>query len=208
MLRLLALVAVVLLAGPAVASPQSDEVLAGLRTDRLYVAPDSAITPDAAAVREALAGTGVPTYVAVLAQADVDSAELGIDGLMLEVVEGLADAEAVVYLVSDQGELQAGEGGASGVDAAGILDRVLDARLDKPFDGPNLTAALVDIAAQVDAQADPQQPGSTRRTVGLAGLVATVAIGGGGLLWSRSQRRLRAQAPLTDDREPEAPGWH
>ena len=40
----------------------------------------------------------------------------------------------------------------------------------------------------------------------LAGLVATVAIGGGGLLFARSQRRLRAGAPLTDDAAPAGPG--
>ena len=39
----------------------------------------------------------------------------------------------------------------------------------------------------------------------LVGLVATVAIGGG-LLYARSQRRLRAGAPRTADAGPAGPG--
>ncbi|MCW2613183.1 MAG: hypothetical protein JWN08_177 [Frankiales bacterium] len=191
-----------------VAAPAAvDDVVASLRQDALYVSSDSSLTPDGDAVREALAQTSVPTYVAVVPQEQVDAAELGIDGLMLQIVDGLADPKAVVYVVSDGGELQAGEGGASGVDAGGILDRVLAERIDEPFDATSVTGALVDIARLVDADADAE-PGSTRRTVGLVGLVATVAIGGGGLLYTRAQRRLRASAPLTDERGPDDAGWH
>lgn len=213
MLGLLLTALLLLLTGPASAQTAPavvDEVLAGLREDPLHVSPRSSITPDRAVVREALGRTPVPTYVAVVAQEDVNTLELGIDSLMLGVVEGLGDPRAVVLVVSDEGELQAGEGGTSGVDATGILDRVLAERLDEPFGAATLTGALVDVARlvgeQVPATAEP--PGSTRRTVGLVGLVATVAIGGGGLLYARGQRRLRASAPLTDDREPADSGWH
>lgn len=200
-----------LLAGATPASAEVEEVLAGLREDRLYVSPASSITPDRAVVREALSTTRVPTYVAVVPQEDVEAVELGIDGLMLQLVEGLGDPEAVVLVVSDEGELQAGEGGASGVDAAGVLDRVLAERIDQPFGAATLTGALVDIAGLVGRQAEPeplQEAGSTRRAVGLAGLVATVAIGGGGLLYARAQRRVRASAPLTDETATGEPGWH
>ena len=39
------------------------------------------------------------------------------------------------------------------------------------------------------------------------GLLATLVLGGGGLLYARSQRRLRAEAPLTDDEDAARPGW-
>ena len=198
---LAALAALVLLAGPA--SATTDQVLTALRADPLYVAADSTLRPDEAAVRAALGRTPVPTYVAVVPQAEVDAGELGIDGLMLQLVDGLGDPRAVVVVVSDGGELQAGEGGQSGVDASGVLDRVLAERLDEPLTPQTLTEALVELAGSIDTQAQPA--GTDRRTVGLVGLVATVALGAG-LLYARSQRRLRAQAPLTDD-EPRPAGW-
>ncbi|MBC7372652.1 MAG: hypothetical protein H7323_01500, partial [Frankiales bacterium] len=117
---------------PASAGP--DQILAALKVDPLYVAPASVLRPDEAAVRAALRRTAVPTYLAVVPHAEVDAGRLGIDGLMLELVDGLAD----------------------------------------------------------------------RRTVALVGLVATVALGAG-LLYARSQRRLRAQAP--DDEPRPAGGW-
>lgn len=208
---LLVLTALLVLLGTAPASAQADTVVAALREDRLLVDEDSAVGVDEPRVRAALRETAVPTYVAIVPQADVDAVELGIDGLLLQVVEGLADPRAVVVVISDEGALQAGEGGRSGVDATGILDRVLQERIDEPFGPESLTGALVDIARLVDEQADPeplQEAGSTRRTIGLVGLTATVVIGGGGLLWSRAQRRLRAQAPLTDERQPDDAGWH
>lgn len=201
LLALAALAALVLLAGPASAAP--DQVLAGLRVDPLYVAPDSVLRPDEATLRAALRRTPVPTYVAIVPQAEVDTGELGIDGLMLALVDGLADPRAVVVVVSDGGELQAGEGGQSGVDAAGVLDRVLAERLDEPLTGQTLTAALVELAGRVAQQAEPAH--TDRRTLGLVGLVGTVALGAG-LLYARTQRQVRAQAPLTDN-EPGPAGW-
>ena len=191
-----------------VGAPPTDDVLAGLRQDPLFVSPTSSITPDRAVVRDALARTRVPLYVAVVAQEQVDATELGIDGLMLALVDRLADPRAVVLVVSDEGELQAGEGGSSGVDAAAALDRVLTQRLDQPFGSATLTGAIVDLAALVGPREVRVVEGSTRRTVGLVGLVTVVAIGGGGLLYARSQRRLRAGAPLTDEAAPTAAGWH
>ncbi len=193
------------------------EVLAGLREDPLHVSPASSITPDRAVVRAALARTPVPTYVAVVAGDQLDP-EAGIDGLALELVEGLADPRAVVVVVGDDGQLQALGGQAAGVDAAATLDRVIDARLDLPFGPATLTDALVELTSLVGEQAaagpgrvaepDPAGgPASTARTVGLVGLVATVAIGGGGLLYARAQRRLRAQAPWTDEAAT-GRGWH
>lgn len=205
------LAAVVLSAVPAAASV--DEVLAGLREDPLFVSQDSSVTPDRAAVREALEDTRVPTYVVVVPQSEVDAQELGIDGLTLRIVEGLADPEAVVVVVSDGQELQAADGGRAGVDASAVLDQVLADRLDEPFGSATLTRALVDFAGLVDEgeTASPvpgEAAGSTRRTVGLVGLVATAALGGGGWLYLRAQRRVLASAPLTrDDLTPQSPGW-
>ena len=191
-----------------VGSPSADDVLAGLRQDRLFVSPTSSLTPDRAVVREALGRTRVPLYVAVVAQEQVDATELGIDGLMLQLVDGLADPRAVVLVVTDGGELQAGEGGSSGVDAAAVLERVLTQRLDQPFGAATLTGAIVDLAALVGPREVRVVEGSTRRTVGLVGLVTVVVLGGGGMLHARSQRRLRAGAPLTEEPAPTATGWH
>lgn len=197
------LTAVLLLVGAA----PVDEALRGLRQERLWVSPSSAIAPDRDVVLDALSRAPVPVHVAVVSQAEVEATELGIDGLMLQLVEGLADPKAVVLVVSDAGELQAGEGGAAGVDAAAALDRVLTARLDQPFGPETLTGAIVDLTRELEPREVPVVEGSTRRTLGLVGLVAAVAIGGGGLLYARSQRRLRAAAPLTDDSAPAGPGW-
>lgn len=209
---LLAMVAaVVLSAAPAAADV--DEVLAGLREDPLFVSQESSVTPDQAAVREALEDLRVPTYVVVVPQSEVDSQELGIDGLTLRIVEGLADPEAVVVVVTDAQELQAADGGRAGVDASAVLDRVLADRLDEPFGPATLTSALVDFAGQVDEGAPvatvPGEPaGSTRRTIGLVGLVTVAALGGGGWLYVRAQRRVLDAAPLTrDDLTPAEPGW-
>ena len=191
-----------------VGSPSADDVLAGLRQDRLFVSPTSSLTPDRAVVREALGRTRVPLYVAVVAQEQVDATELGIDGLMLRLVDWLADPRAVVLVVTDGGELQAGEGGSSGVDAAAVLERVLTQRLDQPFGAATLTGAIVDLAALVGPREVRVVEGSTRRTVGLVGLVTVVVLGGGGMLHARSQRRLRAGAPLTEEPAPTATGWH
>lgn len=187
-----------------------DEIVAGLREDPLYVSQESSVTPDQAVVREALSRTRVPTYVVMVPQAAADAEELGIDGLTLKVLEGLAQPEAVLVVITDGQELQAAEGGASGVDASGLLDAVLAARLDQPFGPATLTGALVDYARMVDEGADagPADGGSTRRTVGLVGLVAVAALGGGGWLYARSLRRLAVEAPLTFDDDEEEHGWH
>lgn len=189
------------------AAAPTGEVLDGLRRDRLYVAPASTVTPDTAVVREALSRTAVPTYVAVVAQEQVDAVELGIDGLMLALVAGLEDPRAVVLVVSDEGELQAGDGGESGVDAAGILDRVLTERIDQPFGPATLTGALVDVARLIGQSEPVRQEATTLRTVGLVALVAGIGLGGGGLLYARSQRRLRPGAP-TSEQDPTGSWWH
>ena len=213
-LTVLVLLAVATLLGSAAPAAASvDEVLAGLRESRLHVSQESTVTPDQAVVRAALERTRVPVYAVVVPQEEADAQELGIDGLMLRVVEGLGDPEAVVVVVTDGQELQAGDGGRSGVDASAVLDAVLASRLDQPFGPATLTGALVDFAELVDAggpaapaAAEPQ--GSTRRTVGLVGLVAVAALGGGGWLYARGQRRLMASAPLTsDDLTAREAGW-
>jgi hypothetical protein len=131
---------------------------------------------------------------------------------MLKVLEGLQDPEAVVVVISDGSELSAGDGGSAGVDASAVLDRVIAARLDQPFGPATLTGALLDVARMVDeggalpAAVEPQR--STRRTVGVVGLVAVAALGGGGWLYARAQRRVLASAPLTrEDLTPSEPGW-
>ena len=209
---LLALLAALLLpAAPAAATV--DEVLAGLAEDPLYVSQESSVTPEQAVVRAALEDARVPTYVVVVPQSDVDEQELGIDGLTLRIVEGLADPEAVVVVVSDGQELQAADGGRAGVDASAVLDQVLADRLDQPFGPATLTGALVDFAEIVDegapvTAAPGQAPRSLRRTIGLVGLVAVAALGGGGWLYTRAQRRVVAEQPLTrDDLTPQEPGW-
>jgi len=174
------------------AAADVEQVVAGLRDQRLYAAPDSAIQPDAGAVLAALDAAAVPTYVAVVPQADADAEELGVDGLLLQIVEQLAEPGAVVLLVTDGQELQARDGGLSGADPSAVLERVLASRLNEPFTPANLTAAVVDFVEQVDLQAQTAPAGrdTTLRTVGLTGLVVVAALGGGGWLYGRAQRRL------------------
>ncbi|MBW3640365.1 MAG: hypothetical protein KY451_11030 [Actinobacteria bacterium] len=174
------------------AAADAEQVVANLREQRLFIAPESAVRPDAGAVLAALDAAAVPTYVAVVPQADVDAEELGVDGLLLQIVEQLAEPGAVVLLVTDGQELQARDGGRSGADPSAVLERVLASRLDQPFTPANLTAAVVDFVEQVDQQAQTAPAGrdTTLRTVGLTGLVVVAALGGGGWLYGRAQRRL------------------
>lgn len=206
---LLLLTAVTLL-GAAPAAADVEQVVSGLRAERLYVAPTADISLDRDAVLGALEESAVPTYVAVVPQSEADAEELGIDGLLLRIVEGLEDPRAVVLVVTDGQELQAGEGGLSGVDPGSLLDQVLVARLDEPFTPATLTSAVLDFTERVndDARSGPASSGPTRREVGLVGLVAVAALGGGGWLYVRGQRRVLAPTPLTAQaRAEQRGGW-
>lgn len=184
-----------------------DEAVAGLRKQPLYVDPDSRVRPDIAVVLDALDDAAVPVFVAVVPQAAADAEQLGVDGVLLRIVERLARPEAVVLVVTDGEELQAG-GGAPGVDPVGALDRVLAARLEQPFTSQTLTGALVDFTREVSADVPEAAPGGvSRRTVGLTGLVA-VAVLTAGWLYVRAQRRVLAPAALTaSDSAEDRAGW-
>lgn len=198
---LAAVLALLALAGPA-AALDTDALAQRLGEDPVLVDPRSGIRIDEDAVLAAVEAAPVPTYVVLLPQRDVDSDESGIDGVLLRVVESLRDPRAVVVVVTDAGELQAGEGGSSGVEASRLLDRIVLARSDQAFNGVALTEALVEFAQGVaggsQEGAERGVSGVDRQAVGVAGLIG-VAIMGGGLLWLRSQRRVQRDAPLTED---------
>ena len=198
---LAALLALIALAGPAQAL-DTDVLAERLGEDPVLVDPRSGIRIDEEAVLEAVERAPVPTYVVLLPQRDVDSDESGIDGVLLRVVEAMDDPRAVVVVVTDAGELQAGEGGSSGVEASALLDRIVQSRDDQAFNGVALTGALVEFAQGVaggsQEGAERGVSGVDRQAVGVAGLIG-VAIVGGGLLWLRTQRQVRREAPLTDD---------
>lgn len=208
------LAAAVLLAAPARATPAAldvDALAARLAEDPVLVVDGSAVTPDEDAVSEAVRGLPVPTYVVVLPQEQVDAGDSGIDGVLLRVVEALQDPRAVAVVVTDQGELQAGEGGTSGVDASRTLDAIVQARAQgTAFDGAALTGALLEFAEEVEQQASGPAPATadqppTRQAVGVAGLVGVVVLAGA-LSWSRAQRKVRQAAPLSDA-TPNEGGW-
>ena len=191
---LLLVLASALLGSATPAAAGVDEVAAGLARQPLYVDPASAVQPDQGVVLDALDDVRVPTFIAVVPQ-DMAAAEpLGIDGLLLRVVERLDRPDAVVLIVTDGEELQV-SGGNPGVDAVAALDRVLIARLEQPFTAATLTSALVEFTELVSAEA-PQGPGVSRRTVGLTGLVA-VAVVTAAWLYVRAQRRVLAPVALT-----------
>ena len=202
---LLALVVALLAAAPVAAAVDAERLATRLGEDPVLVDEASTVKPDESAVQGAVEDLPVPTYVVVLPQAEVDTEDSGIDGVLLRVVDALRDPRAVVVVVTDGGELQAGEGGASGVEASALLDGIVQARSDQAFDGGTLTAALLEFAAAVERQgqegAERGVTSSNRRTVGVAGLIG-VAVVAAGLLWARSQRRVSQQAPLTDAGEP------
>ena len=183
-------------------SVDADAVAEQLREDPVLVDPRSAIRLDEESVLEAVEAAPVTTYVLVLPQRLVDGDESGIDGVTLRVVEALQDPRAVVVVVTDAGELQAGEGGSSGVPASALLDRIVQARSEQAFNGVALSEALVEfargVAGEGDEGAERGVDGLDRQTVGVAGLVA-VAVLAGGWLWLRSQRQVQREAPLTDD---------
>jgi len=200
-LLLAALLALLALAGPA-AALDTNGLADRLGEDPVLVDPRSGIRIDEDAVLEALEAAPVPTYVVLLPQRDVDSDGSGIDGVLLRVVEALEDPRAVVVVVTDAGELQAGEGGASGVKASALLDRIVQARSEQAFNGVALTEALVEFARGVagDSQEGAERgvSGVDRQAVGVAGLIG-VAILAAGLLWLRTQRQVRREAPRTED---------
>ena len=198
------------LVGPAsLAQASVEEVVAGLARSPLYLAPTSAVRPDEQVVRAALERATVPVYIALVPQSEADAEELGIDGLLLRIDEQLARPGAVVLVVTDGQELQAGGGKGSGVRPVEALDRVLAARLNEPFTAETLTGALVDFADQVggDAPGAPADRGLTRRTVGLVGLVAVAALTAG-WLYVRAQRRILSPEPLNaTSRSEDESGW-
>ena len=189
-----------LLAGPAWAV-DADEVAERLGEDPVLVDPRAGIRIDEPAVRTAFEELPIPTYVLIVPQRDVDEADSGIDGVLLRVVEALDDPRAVVVVITDQGELQAGEGGASGVPASALLDAIVQARAEQAFSGQALTAALLEfaegVAGRSDEGAERGVDGLDRQTIGVAGLVV-VAVVAGGMLWARSQRKVTRESPLTD----------
>lgn len=202
------LAAATLLAGPAWAL-DTGEVAERLQEDPVLVDPRSGIRIDDAAVREAFEDLPVPTYVVVLPQGDVDDAESGIDGVLLQLVEALGDPRAVVVVVTDSGELQAGEGGASGVAASALLDRIVLERSEQAFSGEALTAALLEFARGVERGseegAERGLSGLDTGTLAVAALMV-VGLGVGAALWTRSQRRVRRDAPLSDV-QARSGGW-
>ena len=201
-----------LLVAPA-AALEADDIAAiaeQLQEDPILVEPRAAIRVDNDALRAAFEELAVPAYLVVLPQRDVDQAESGIDGVLLQLVEALEDPRAVVVVVTDKGELQAGEGGASGVDASALLDRVVLARGEQAFSGQALTEALLEFTGDVDGGseegAERGLAGLDRQTVGVAGLMV-VALVAGGMLWMRSQRKVSRESPLTVDAEPHSGSW-
>ncbi|MEX2290630.1 MAG: hypothetical protein WD794_09925 [Mycobacteriales bacterium] len=190
-----------LLALPA-AALDVEKVVDRLREDPVLVEPESAVRIDEEAVRAAFQDLPVPTYALVVPQSEVDAEESGIDGALLRVVEALEDPRAVVVVVTDAGELQAGEGGASGVDASVLLDGIVQSRSEQEFNGQTLTDALLAFAAAVERHGDTGAErgirGSNRQTVAVAGLVG-IAVVAGGLLWARTQRRVSQQLPPAGD---------
>lgn len=195
------LLALTALAGPA-AALDADGLAERLADDPVLVDPRSGIRIDEQAVLRAVERAPVPTYVVLLPQRDVDGDDSGIDGVLLRVVEALRDPRAVVVVVTDAGELQAGEGGSSGVQASALLDRIVQSRSAQAFNGVALTEALVEfadgVAGGADEGAERGVSGVDRQAVGVAGLIGVLIVGGG-LLWLRSQRQVQREAPLTDD---------
>ena len=208
LLAALTLSAALLLPGPAWAV-DAEAVAERLADNPVLVDPRSGIRIDDEAVREAFEELPVPTYALIVPQGDVDDADSGIDGVLLRVVEALDDPRAVVVVVTDAGELQAGEGGASGVQASALLDAIVQARSEQAFSGQALTAALLEFADGVaggsEEGAERGVDGLDRQTVGVAGLTV-VAVRAGGMLWARSQRKVRQESPLTDA-EAHSGGW-
>lgn len=187
----------------------ADALAEQLGEDPVLVDPRSGIRIDEDAVRESFDALPVPTYVVIVPQRDVDEEDSGIDGVLLRVVEALRDPRAVVVVVTDAGELQAGEGGASGVAASALLDAIVQARSEQAFSGQALTEALLEFADGVEGGSEEGAERGVdvldRQTIGVAGLMG-VALVAAGMLWMRSQRRVRRQAPLTDA-EPGSGSW-
>lgn len=206
LLRLLAVLGVgvcTVLAGAAPAGASVEQVLQALRSDPLYVSPRSTLAPDAALVRSALRSAPSPTYVVVVAQAEVDAEELGIDGFLLRTVEGLGDPRAVVLVVTDGAELAAAGGEETGRAPTVALDRIIESRLDEPFTTETVTSAVLDFVRGVQqapkTETVPSAPSRTRRTVGLVGLVCVVVLGVGLWLYGRWRPRTALPEGFDDD---------
>jgi len=187
-------------ATPASAA-EFEQILERVRADRLYVSPDSTVSPDRGIVRSALAAAADPTYVAVVSQAEADAQEMGIDGLTLRLVEGLDDPEVMVLVITDGELLQAAGGAGTGTAAVQALDRIIATRLDQPFGPETLTAAIQDFAGY-EPEPEPE-PASTRRTVGVVGLVIVLALAVGAWLQDRARRRAWAAADAAAEADGE-----
>lgn len=190
---LLLLLSVALLLSPTPASAVSvDQVVLGLRADPLYVSPASRIVPDRMLATAGLRAATTPVYAVMVSESEVASDEFGIDGLTLRIVEALAGPNAVVLVVTDEGGLQAGGGELTGQTPMVALERVISTRLDEPFTTETLTDAITDFVLEV-AKAAPGEPvpgtaSTTRRTIGLVGLLVVAVLGVGSWLYGRSRR--------------------
>lgn len=198
---LLVLLALALVLGAAPAAAVSvDRIVLGLRADPLFVSPASQIAPDRMLATSSLRASTTPVYAVVVSETEVAAEEFGIDGITLRLVEALAGPDAVVLVVTDEGGLQAGGGELTGQTPTVALEQVIATRLDEPFTTETLTDAITDFVVEV-GKASPVEPvagaaSTTRRTIGLVGLVAVAVLGVGSLLYSRWRR---GRLPFEDD---------
>ncbi len=204
----------VLLAGPAAAGQYVDPAVNGLQRDHVYLDPGSepVVSPEAAdKLRDQIAGTSRPVYVAVLpkealAEGDVSS--------LLEQISSRVHKTGVYAVLA--GDPKSGQGGfrAGASQDAGYRSGVIPAAATAAFrahrDDPE--ALLTDFVDRVAAAPQGNAAGQSQSAGTLppgdeggsggggGGAAAAVLLGilgivvvGGGLLFSRSRRRRREE---------------
>lgn len=197
LLLLPVLLALLAVPGTALASGDTgvDDVVGALRSDPVYLDPDATADVDADRVRAQIARSQLAVYVAVLP--DAAAKALGGKTELNVAIGSRLGAQAVLFSVTGD-EFTGGAGGATSL-GRGRADAIA-----RGVQGSgSVTDALVQAVSQAQSvaqqQAPPtgsssgygagQQSGSAGGGGTVLGVLALIALGGGGLYWARSRTR-------------------
>ncbi len=201
-LLLLLLPALALLGtGAASAQPVTslDEVVDGLATSQVYLAPDADVPLAESAVRSVVQGSEVQVYVAAVPE-ELSQREGGDAVLTVSIGRALGDSSAVVLLITDEPSVYADNGtdvGARGVNAGQAL-RAVNTRDD--VSESELTGLVGDFVREIDAQAaGGGSSGSGGGSGALLPVVIFAGLGLGGYALVRSRKSAHARSKELED---------
>ncbi len=207
LLAAVAVAALLLFPGSAVAGQYVDAAASGLANDPVYVSPNVSGAPSAAdqqQLRDRIGDAGVPMYIAILPAAAKNEAGGNITQLYREIGQKLQRPGVYAVIAGDQGtaDRSFGAGATGGVLPAGVIPNIATDVVNAHKGGSDQDL-LLDFVGRVKtavaqggsaAPADSSNSGSGAGVVIGIVLAVLVVVGGGALfLSSRRKRREREQ---------------